>query len=195
MRGFVLRSGTELINPFKLLERAGIHQNAHVADLGCGSIGHFILPAAQLVGADGKVYAVDIQRTVLEHIEKQAKQHQFFNIETVWGDMDVYGSLRIPDGDLDLCLLVNNLFVSTNRPALVREMARLLKPGGRAVVAEWKPVETIIGPPADHRMGMEQAKEFFNLPHFEFLDEIEVGPAHYGLLYERTGTSIESELA
>lgn len=191
MHGFVLKSGTELINPFKLLERVGIRHGWHVADMGCGSIGHFVLPAAQMVGADGVVYAVDIQRDVLEHVEKLTKREQIYNIKTVWADMDVFGSARIPDADLDLCLLVNNLYLSQNKPALLREIARLTKPGGRIVVVEWKAEATVIGPPPDHRLTLEQSRSICQTPLMEFMDEIEVGHSHYGLLYERTDIPVD----
>ena len=93
-----LRSGTELINPFKLLERVGIRAGAKVADLGCGALGHFVFPASQMVGPNGIVYAVDIQRDVLNQVEKAAKEEHLFNVKTIWSDIDVYNAARIPDG-------------------------------------------------------------------------------------------------
>jgi ubiquinone/menaquinone biosynthesis C-methylase UbiE len=191
MPNLILHSGTELINPFKLLERVGIRKDWHVADLGCGSTGHFILPAAQLVGPEGKVYAVDIRRDILEHVDKLAKREHFFNIQTVWSDMDVYGATRIEPGTLDLCLLINNLYVSSNRPSLLREIARLTKSGGRVLVVEWKAVATAIGPPVDHRLTPEQSRAICHSPYFEYQDEIDVGHSHYGLLYERTEAPVE----
>jgi ubiquinone/menaquinone biosynthesis C-methylase UbiE len=193
MQGFVLRSGTELINPFKLLERVGLRRGWHVADLGCGATGHFVLPAAQMVGPEGMVYAVDIRRDFLEHIERLAKYEQIFNLKTVWADMDVYGSARIERSSLDLCLLVNNLFLSQNRPALIREMARLTKPGGRILVVEWKAIATTIGPPPDRRLTPEQSRSICQSPLMELIDEVDVGHSHYGLLYERTELSVEAE--
>ncbi|MBI4138553.1 methyltransferase domain-containing protein [Candidatus Uhrbacteria bacterium] len=181
-----VRSGTELINPFKLLERVGIRAGHSVADLGCGALGHFVFPAAQLVGGTGMVYAVDIQRSVLEQIEKTSKQEQMMNVKTVWSDIDVPGATRIPDASLDLTLLINNLYLSQNRPQVVREMARLTRPGGRAVVVEWKTIATPIGPPPTQRVDKEEAKKIMASPSFTFLDEFEAGPYHYGLLYQRT---------
>ena len=46
-----LTGGTELLNPHTLLERVGLRASMHVADLGCGVTGHFIVPAARVVGA------------------------------------------------------------------------------------------------------------------------------------------------
>jgi ubiquinone/menaquinone biosynthesis C-methylase UbiE len=182
----MVRSGTELINPFKTLERVGIRENQRVADLGCGALGHFVFPAAQLVGGKGAVYAVDIQRSVLEQIEKSSKEMQYWNIYPVWSDIDVFRATRIDDASLDLTLLVNNLYLSQNRPQLVREMARLTKPGGRIVVVEWKATQTPIGPSVDQRMDAEQAKVELKSPLLTFSDEFDAGPYHYGLIYSRT---------
>lgn len=181
-----VRSGTELINPFKLLERVGIRQGSNVADLGCGSLGHFVFPSAQLVGGTGKVYAVDIQQSVLEHVGRTAKEQQFWNVYPVWSDIDVFGSTRIDPGTLDLTLLINNLYLSQNREALIREMARLTRPNGRIVIVEWKPSASPIGPPPDQRISMEDAKEILKSPLMNYYDEFEAGPYHYGLIYLRT---------
>lgn len=180
------RSGTELINPFKLLERVGIRAGYRVADLGCGALGHLVFPAAQLVGPQGRVFAVDIQRRVLEQIEAVARAEQIFNIQTVWSDIDVYGATRIEDASLDLTLLVNNLYLSQNRPALLREMARLTRPHGRIVVAEWKTIATPIGPPTDQRIDAEESKKTLESPLLSLREEFEAGPYHYSLVYERT---------
>lgn len=184
------RSGTELINPFKLLERVGIRQGFRVADLGCGSLGHFVFPAAQLVGTDGIVYAVDIQRHVLERIESYAKQEHFFNVVAVWSDVDVFGATRIENGTLDLVLHVNNLFLSQNRESLVREMARLTKPGGRIIVVEWKAIDTPIGPPTANRLDAQEAKQILKCQFLKLVEEFEPGPYHYGLIYQRTNEPI-----
>ncbi len=180
------RSGTELINPFKLLERVGLKENQRVADLGCGSLGHFIFPASQLVGPKGAVYAVDILQGVVEQIKKEAKEMQLTNVFPVWADIDVFRATRIDDGSLDLTLLVNNLFLSQNRPQLLREMARLTKPQGRIVIVEWKASASPIGPAAEARISQEQAKEILKSPLITLAEEFEAGPYHYGLIYTRT---------
>lgn len=187
----IARSGTELINPFKLLERVGIREGQRVADLGCGSLGHFVFPAAQLVGGTGVVYAVDIQRPVLERIEKISKEQQFWNVYPVWSDIDVFRATRIEPESLDLTLLVNNLFLSQNRASLVREMARLTRPGGRIVVVEWKAEATPIGPAAEMRIPKADAKKELQSPLIKYYDEFEAGPYHYGLIYLRTETPVE----
>jgi len=187
----MVRSGTELINPFKLLERVGVGEGQRVADLGCGALGHFVFPAAQMVGGKGAVYAVDIQKGVLERIEKMAKDQQFWNIYPVWSDIDVYRATHIEPESLDLTLLINNLFLSQNRSQLIREMARLTRPNGRIVVVEWKAEPTPLGPPQESRIGKEDAKKELQSPLIKYYDEFEAGPYHYGLIYLRTEVPVE----
>jgi len=45
-------------NPYKILERAGLKPGQNVLEVGCGP-GFFTIPAAHIVGEEGKVYAVD----------------------------------------------------------------------------------------------------------------------------------------
>lgn len=187
----IFRSGSELINPFRVLERAGIRERMHVADFGCGAIGHFVFPAAQLVGPKGKVYAIDILKEVLEILERRAKEDQFMNIEYVWSDMDVYRATRIPEGSLDLSLIVNNIYLSQNRPHLVKEMARLTKKGGKAAVIDWKPSATVIGPPGDRRMDERDVKDLFDVAEFQFTEAFDAGKAHYALMFKRTDAKHE----
>lgn len=187
----VVRSGTELIHPFKLLERVGIREGQIVADLGCGSLGHIVFPAAQLVGGKGKVYAVDIQKSVLERIEKLAKEQQFWNVYPVWSDIDVFRATRIAPASLDFTLLINNLHLSQNPSQLTREMARLTRPGGRIVVVDWKTTHSPIGPPTKERIDMEEAITLLSTPLMTLHEKFEAGPYHYGLLYFRTDVSVE----
>lgn len=178
-------SGNELINPFKTLERAGLAPGMFVADLGCGALGHFVFPAAQIVGGDGRVYAVDLDKRALRAIERTASYEQFWNIVPVWSDIEVVHAARIHDESLDLTIIANNLYLAKNRAGLVSEAFRLTKPGGRVLVIEWQACETVIGPAAEHRIESDTAKDVFHHPELALVDEFEPGDCHYALVYER----------
>jgi ubiquinone/menaquinone biosynthesis C-methylase UbiE len=186
----MLRSGSELLNPFRVLERAGIRERMRVADIGCGALGHFVFPAAQLVGPKGKVFAVDILKEALEILERRAKDDQYTNIEYVWSDVDVYRATHIPEGEMDLTLLVNVLFLSENRSHLVKELARLTKRGGRMVVVDWKAQATGIGPSSSKRLAPDEVKMLFSVPEFRLEDAFEAGRAHDAFIFTRTDASV-----
>ena len=179
-------SGSALIDPLTILERAAIHERMRVADFGCGSLGHIVFPAAHRVGPKGQVYAVDILRDALTLIERRAKTMGLKNVTTVWSDIDRYHATRIPEAALDGALLVNNLFSSKDRTALAKEMARLTKYRGRAVIVDWKPGRTPIGPAPSARVSPDDARQMMDIPEFRFIESFAAGPHHYGLVFERT---------
>lgn len=195
-------SGNELINPFKILERLQIQAGWQVADLGCGSLGHFVFPAAQFVGGEGRVYAVDIQKMVLQAIESAAKAQQYWNVQTVWSDIEVPHATHIPSNSLDLTIVANNLYLSQHREGLVQEAFRLTKPGGLILVIEWKAEPTVIGPAPEHRLSQEDARQYFSHAELSLEDAYEAGDCHYALVYRRHPASpavmrlsaVESEL-
>lgn len=180
----ILRTGSHLINPFRILEHVGIRERMHVADLGCGALGHYAFPAAQLVGPKGIVYAVDILKDALEILERRARDDQYGNIRYVWSDIEVVGATHIPEA-VDLCLLTNALWHVQDREAVVAEAARITKKGGRVLVVDWKPTATGIGPSGDRRLSPSDVRALFENGLFELVEEFEAGKAHYGLLFKR----------
>ncbi|MCE9585917.1 class I SAM-dependent methyltransferase [Candidatus Uhrbacteria bacterium] len=187
-------SGNELINPFKALERAGLRKGSHIVDLGCGALGHFVFPAAQMTGGEGRVYAVDIDKAALKAVERAARHDQYWNVIPIWSDIDVVNAARIPSGSIDLTVLANNLYLSANRAGMVEEALRLTKPGGRILVIEWKPIKTAIGPPIENRMSATEAKRYFGGNDLDLVDEFDAGDSHFALVYAKQDVARETEV-
>ena len=146
-------SGSELLNPVSLLERAGIREGWRVADLGCGT-GYFIIPAARIIGQNGLAYGVDILKSALAATESRARLENVRNIKLVWSDLDVPGATKIKEASLDLAMLINNRVHET----MIQEAIRLLKSGGNLLVIDWKTTATPFGPQAAERVSAEEAK-------------------------------------
>lgn len=176
-------TGRELIDPFKLLEDAGIRANMTVADFGCGTIGHYVFPAARLVGPEGKVYAVDILKSVLSGIEGRVRFESANNVETVWGDLERPKGVKLADGSIDLGLLINNLFMSKQRETLVRECARMVKKGGRLVVVDWKPTGVSFGPDPAARLSADEAQKLGEGAGLLLDRTLNPGKYHFGMVF------------
>jgi len=178
-----LIGGNILIDANSLLAKVGVAEKMKVADLGCGSSGHFVFPAAALVGKKGIVYAVDILRTVLETINRRARAENLANIKTIWSNLEIFGATKMEAGSLDIALLINTLYQSHKRAEILRESIRLLKKDGKLVIVEWKNIAAPFGPPAEERVKKElvdnAAKKLGLKPEAEF----EAGQYHYGLIY------------
>jgi len=114
-----------------------------VADLGCGFLGTLSFRRRD-GGAYGKVYAVTFKSC---HSRDRAEDEDrtIYKCRPIWSDIEVVHATRIPDETLDLTLIVNNLFLSTNRDGLIKEAMRLTKPGGRLLVVEWKKDQLLLG--------------------------------------------------
>ena len=173
----------ELLNPAAIFAHAHIKNGMRVADLCCGSSGHFVFPGVKLVGKKGIMYAVDILRTALETISKRARAENLANVKTIWSNLEIFGATKIEAGSLDVGLLINTLYQSHKRAEILRESIRLLKKNGKLVIVEWKNVAAPFGPPAEERVKKElvdnAAKKLGLRPDEEF----EAGPYHYGLIY------------
>lgn len=86
----------------RVMEILKIKQGSNVADIGAGS-GWFTVRAARRVGTTGNVYAVEINREFLEHIEARAGKEKLSNIHTVLGKED---DPLLPRESLDAALIL-----------------------------------------------------------------------------------------
>lgn len=104
-----------------------------VADLGCGS-GYCTLALAELVGPEGKVYAVDLDRKCLRGLEKKADKRGHHNIEAHASSASDLSFIK--DGSVDF-VLANGLLcsMSDHRQSAVKEIKRILKSGGQAYLS------------------------------------------------------------
>jgi ubiquinone/menaquinone biosynthesis C-methylase UbiE len=119
-------------NPRAKLERVGIREGQTVLDFGCG-IGSFAIPAAQIVGERGKVYALDIHPLAIEAVEKKARKKKLTNITAILSDRDT----GLPDERIDVILLYDTIHMIKDKQALLEELHRVLKPDG--LLSVWAP--------------------------------------------------------
>lgn len=172
-------SGTELLNPFEILKRAGISEGMKIADLGCGTIGHFVFPASHLVGDKGAVYAVDILKSALAGIESRIKMEGVANVQTIWSDIEVVGGTKIENDSVDIAFLHN---VSAKLD-MMKEAARLVKSGGKLLIVDWDKTSTPFGPPTKNRPDPERIKKDAEEIGMKFLEEFKAGPYHFGIVF------------
>lgn len=178
--------GQELLHAPQILKKVGVHQGSVVADLGCGHLGHFVFPAADMVGDDGIVYAVDIQKSILESLKSKSRDLGYSTIRPIWSDLETYGAAHeIKDASVDYALLANTLFQMKDPKEAMREASRMLKKGGKLVIVDWKPQHAPFGPPIDHRIEKENVLEIGRVLNFSHTEVFEAGPYHFGVVFTR----------
>jgi len=124
--------------PGKIIERSRIKQGMTVIDLGCGS-GAFTPFVARVVGEHGKVYAVDIQLAMLQQLEHKLAKAENQDIKNIELKQASAYSLPFGDESVDLVYMVTVLPEIPDRGRALREIKRVLKPGGILAVTEFLP--------------------------------------------------------
>lgn len=123
------RSGEETVR------RVGVREGERVLDLCCGA-GASVVPAAHAVGPSGRVVGVDIADPLLALARERLTREGLTNTELVRSDATSTG---YADGSFDVVVCVFGVFFVADMPAFVREMWRMVRPGGRLAVTTWGP--------------------------------------------------------
>jgi ubiquinone/menaquinone biosynthesis C-methylase UbiE len=170
---------SEWQDPVAILRTLGLESGMSMADVGCGP-GFFSLPAADLVGNAGRVYAIDMEETMLWALQERLLQK---NVQRVLPVLSREDLIPLSSGSVDRALLVNVLH-ELDGEATLSEVWRLLRGDGRFGVVDWKKEPTEHGPPLEHRISASEAQAF--LAKNGFVGEpVDVGPYHYGLLLSK----------
>lgn len=175
--------GSSLIDANYIMEKAQLGDKMKIADLGCGASGHFVFAASKYVGMKGIVYAVDILKTVLATIDKRARIENYPNVKTIWSDLEIFGATKIESGSLDIALLINTLYQSHKRAEIIREGVRMLKKGGKLIVAEWNMMAAPLGPPATEKVKKDLLETAAKKLGLNLEEEFVAGQFHYGLIF------------
>jgi SAM-dependent methyltransferase len=115
------------------LDRIGLQPGEVVLDVGSGP-GRLAVPAAQRVGANGRVVALDVQPEMLARLQERAAEAGVTNIELQL--VDISGDNSLPANRFDRAWLVTVLGEIPDREAALRNLWRLLRPGGTLSITE-----------------------------------------------------------
>jgi ubiquinone/menaquinone biosynthesis C-methylase UbiE len=176
-------------DPEKNIKQFCLAEGSIVADLGAGA-GFYSFSAAKIVGAEGKVYSVDIDRDILKRVRAEAQERGLKNIEIIQGDLENAGGSNLADSSVDAVIAANIFFQITNKDALVKEIRRILKPAGKALVIDWKDSFGGMGPAKGAILAEVMAKHFFEVHDFKTEKEIEAGDHHYGIIFRKTDAKV-----
>ncbi len=115
-------------NAGEVLRKVGVTQSQTIVDYGCGP-GIFTLAAAAIVGRQGKVYALDVRIKALEEIRESAAKNRFSNLEVILIEKSAV-KVNLVNQSADVALLYDVLQEVPDKPGLLAELYRILKPDG-----------------------------------------------------------------
>jgi ubiquinone/menaquinone biosynthesis C-methylase UbiE len=166
--------------PDLIMDALGIADGSVVADLGAGG-GWFSLQLARRVGPNGRVYAEDIQSSMIEAIRRRVMRENLTNVTPVLGTPS---DPRLPSG-LDAVLIVDTYHEIEDPVALLKAVAAALKPSGRLGIVDYSPGGGGPGPAADQRINPDAVKKAAQAAGLQFTMREDVPPFQFLLVFTR----------
>ncbi len=163
--------------PEEILTSMGLQKADTMLDIGCGT-GYFSIPAARLVGPGGKVYALDIEQPMLDVVLSRAREEQLPWIEVVKSEEN---RLMLGNHTADFAFLAFVLHEVNDPGAFMPEVARIIKPGGKIALIEWKKEAAEGGPPLEDRLAPETVKDLLTRYGFAHLECRELKTRFYAI--------------
>ncbi len=176
--------GVGFVDPAKVIGQIDVVSGSTVADFGCGS-GYFSFEFSKAIGPDGKVYALDILPQALDAVSSQAKLMGMHNIVTKRANLERDGGSTLGPASVDWVILKDMLFQNAHKHIIIAEMARVLKPGGHAIVMEWNPKASAIGPDKKLRIDPEELKVLLLASGLSLEKSFPAGGYHYAFLMKK----------
>lgn len=115
-----------LDDPIKTLKTAGLKPGFKVVEVGCGP-GFFTIPAAEIVGNNGLIYAVDVHPRAIERVKKKIESKGVKNVRPMLTNASNTG---LPEQSIDLAFMFGLPYIVGGQGIVISEICRILKPGG-----------------------------------------------------------------
>jgi len=172
-------------DPENNIKQLALAPGMRVADFGSSS-GFYSLAMAEEVGEDGQVFAVDIQKDLLDRLKNEARQRRLSNIQIIWGDLEHLGGTKLQEKSLDAVVASNLFFQIENKDALCLEIKRVLKRNARVLIIDWSGSFGGLVPTAKDIIPKTQMISLFQNHGFSLDKEIEAGANHYGIVFRNS---------
>ena len=118
---------------------------------GCRAVFHL----AAAVGEAGKVIAVDVEQSLVDHMTARATEEGTPQVQARLG---AYADPKLAEAEVDLILLVDTYHHIDGRRDYFGRLRAALKPGGRLVIVDWAKGDNPVGPKDDHKIEPEQVQ-------------------------------------
>ncbi|MCE7697381.1 MAG: class I SAM-dependent methyltransferase [Methanobacterium paludis] len=155
------RSSESFIDARDVISRLNLEGNEVFMDAGCGD-GHVAMEAYDMLDDEATVYALDIYEPSIEDLKKDLKEKGITNVIPI--QSDIAGDIALEDNTVDMCLMLNVFhgFVAGEKSdEAICELKRIIKPGGKIAVMDFKKMDVKHGPPFEVRSSPEEIEAMF----------------------------------
>jgi len=168
--------------PDQVMDELRVADGSKVADLGAGG-GWFTVRLARRVGVSGRVYAVDVQRLMIEAISRRVQREGYSNVTPIQGEED---DPKLPENELLDAVLIVDAFPEMKDPVkLLSNVSRRLKPQGRIGIIDYRPGDGGPGPDAEDRVPASVVSTNAAAAGLRLIDQQTFLPYQYFLIFGR----------
>jgi len=168
-------------SPSEIIGRLGVAAGSKVLDMGTGS-GAYAHALADVVGSNGHVYIVDVQKELLSRVVQSFHDMGLRQVTGIWGDIERPQGTKLKEKSIQAIVLANVMFQIQDKPAVVREILRVADPDAKILLVEWSDSHGGIGPHPEHLFPVEEAVTFFKNHGFLVEEPFDSGDHHYGCI-------------
>ena len=178
------RSSFGLIDADKVFGELPFKKGSTFVDLGCGR-GEYAIIAAEIVGLEGTVYAVDLWKEGIASLSKEAVDRGVKNLIPIVADV----AKRVPleDNSVDVCFMAtvfHDLALANVADGALKEVVRMLKRDGFLVILEFKKMDGPPGPPLSSRLAPAEVEKKVTRYGFDKKRITETGPYTYLITFQ-----------
>ena len=167
--------------PDAVIQALNLKNGQVVADIGAGS-GYFTLRLARAVGQKGRVFAVDVDKGMLDYLHQRLDKEKIQNVQTM--HVPAHDPLLI-DGSLDLAFVCDTYHHLEDREVYLRKLRKALKPDGRLAIVDFYKRDGIpVGPPMSMRLGEETVEKELQEAGLKITEKLTFLPYQYILIAE-----------
>ncbi|MEJ2727310.1 MAG: methyltransferase domain-containing protein [Deltaproteobacteria bacterium] len=179
------KSSFGLIDTSKFFREIDLKKGTIFLDVACGR-GAYSLVAADMVGENGHVYAVDLWEEGISSLRKEADAKGIQNLATFVSD--VAKSIPVEDDCVDVCVMatvLHDLVADKVEQQVLKEVVRVMKSESTLAIVEYHKKEGPPGPPKPVRLSPQEVDRIVSAYGFKQRRYMEVGPNNYLQLFTR----------
>ena len=165
--------------PHEVMTALNLKPGEVIADIGAGS-GYFTFRIAHHVGANGKVFAVDVSPDMIRHVNRRIRELKTTNVVSILADP---GDPLLAEQSINRFFICNVWHHVENPTKYLATMKSMLKPGGAIVMIDFHKKELPFGPPVHMKIGREDLIKQMETNGFRLTKEHTFLPYQYFLVF------------
>lgn len=163
--------------PRETLLKLGLREGDVMADVGCG-IGYFTIPAAEIVGETGKVFAMDISTEMIHEVKEKIKEKHLTNVIPIVTEEN---DLKVEDALFTYTFISTVLHEVDDIHRFLHEVKRIMADDGKIVVIEWQKRVGEWGPPVEHRLDPWYTEKMLQESGFQEVTVVDLNEHFYSV--------------